>query len=130
MSHPVWPWIAEHATFLLSRFEVGKDGKTAYERVKGKAAKVQGMSFAEGIMWKRGRAGGPLGKLTCMWQAGVYLGVKATTGEVIVGDERGIWVTRTVIRKPEGERWARDNLDLIVGVPWRGRGWFGGGNQG
>ena len=51
-SHPIWPWIAEHAAFLLSRFEVGRDGKTAYERVKGKAAKVQGMSFAEGVLWK------------------------------------------------------------------------------
>ena len=30
-------------------FEVGRDGNTAYERLKGKSAKVQGMAFAEGI---------------------------------------------------------------------------------
>ena len=67
-----------------TRFEVGRDGKTAYERLKGKSAKVQDMAFAEGILWKRKRAGGPLGKLTCMWEDGIYLGIKATTAEIIV----------------------------------------------
>ena len=60
---------------------------TSVGRLKGKSAKVQGMAFAEGILRKRKRAGGPLGKLTCMWEDGVYLGVKATTAEVIVGNE-------------------------------------------
>ena len=100
-THSIWPWIAEHAGFLLMRFEVGRDGKTAYERLKGKSAKVQGMAFAEGILWKRKRAGGPLGKLTCMWEDGIYLGVKATTAEVIVGNRNGVWLTR------------------VVAVPWR-----------
>ena len=30
-THSIWPWIAEHAEFLLTRFEVGRDGKTTYE---------------------------------------------------------------------------------------------------
>ena len=119
IGHPVWTWMVEYAAFLLTRFEVGKDGKTAYERMKGKTAKVQGMEFAEGILWKRRREGGPLGKLTCMWEDGVYLGVKGSTGEIMVGDKRGVWVTRTTRRKPESERWDRQNLEMIVGVPWK-----------
>ena len=110
-------WICQK--FLLTRFEVGRDGKTAYERLKGKSAKVQGMAFAEGILWKRKRAGGPLGKLTCMWEDGVDLGVKATTAEVIVGNRNGVWLTRTVRRKPAKERWDRSNLEMVVAVPWR-----------
>ena len=86
-THSIWPRIAERAGFLLTRFEVGRDGKTAYERLKGISAKVQGLAFAEGILWKRKRAGGPLGKLTCMWEDGIYLGVKATTAEIIVESE-------------------------------------------
>ena len=39
--HFVWPWIAKQAGFLLTRFEVGRDGKTACERRTGKTAKVQ-----------------------------------------------------------------------------------------
>ena len=119
-THSIWPWIAEHAGFLLTRFEVGRDGKTAYERLKGKSAKVQGMSFAEGILWKRKRKGGPLGKLTCMWEDGIYLGVKATIAEIIVGNRNGVWLTRTVRKKkPAKERWDRRNLEMVVAVPWR-----------
>ena len=55
-THSIWPWIAEHAGFFLTRFEVGRDGKTAYERLKGKSATVQCMAFAERILWKRKRA--------------------------------------------------------------------------
>ena len=109
--------IAEHAGFLLKRFEVGRDGKTAYERLRGKSAKVQGMAFAEGFLWKRKRAGGPLGKLTCMWEDGIYLGVKARTAEIIVENRNGVWLTRTVRRKPTKERWDRSNLEMVVAVP-------------
>ena len=34
--HPLMTWIVEYSGYLLSRFEVGNDGKTAYERCKGK----------------------------------------------------------------------------------------------
>ena len=111
--------IAQHAVFLLKRFEVGRDGKTAYERLRGKSAKVQGMAFAEGFLWKRKRAGGPLGKLTCMWEDGIYLGVKAGTAEIIVENRNGVWLTRTVRRKPTKERWDRSNLEMVVAAPWR-----------
>ena len=67
------------------------------------------MAFAEGILWKRKGAGGPLRKLTCMWEDGVYL------GEVIA-------LTRTVRRKPAKERWDRSNLETVVAVPWRKNG--------
>ena len=65
------------------------------------------------------RAGGPLGKLTCMREDCIYLGVKATMAEVIVGNRSGVWLTRTVRRKPAKERWDRSNLEMVVAVPWR-----------
>ena len=34
---PIMTFISEYAAYLMNRLEVGKDGKTAYERVKGKA---------------------------------------------------------------------------------------------
>ena len=50
VTHCVWPWIAAQARFLFTRFEVGRDGKTAHERLKENSAKVQGLSFAEVIL--------------------------------------------------------------------------------
>ena len=47
------------------------------------------MEFGEAVLWTRRREGGPLGKLSCMWEDGTFLGVKETTGERIVGDKGG-----------------------------------------
>ena len=56
--HAVWAWMAEYASYLLNRFEVGHDGKTSYERCKGKRAKVLGLEFGESVWWKRRLEGG------------------------------------------------------------------------
>ena len=40
-NHPVMYWLVEHAAFILTYFQVGTDGKTAYERHKGKPAKLE-----------------------------------------------------------------------------------------
>ncbi len=78
-----------------------------------------GLEFAEKVLWKRQPQGGHLATLTCLWNDGVYLGVKGSTGEIAVGSKEGIFKTRTVQRKPKELRWAAENLSLIVGVPWR-----------
>ena len=58
-----------------------RDGRTPHERLKGKSAKVQGMTFAEGTTWEEETGRG-------------HLGVKATTGEIIVANRGGMWLTR------------------------------------
>ena len=102
--HSVVPWLIEYAAVLLNRFEVGKDGKTAYERSKGRPSKTLGVEFGEAVLWKRKPVGGALGKFTCFWEDGVYLGVRASSGEMIIGDERGVWRTRTLQRRPLEDR--------------------------
>lgn len=62
--------------------------------------------------------GGPLGKLTCTWDDGIYLVVTGTTGEMIVCDKNGVWRTRAA-RKTLPERWTRENLEMVGGVPWQ-----------
>ena len=74
-AHPILCYIVEYAASLLNRFEVGHDGKTSYERCKGKKAKTLGIEFGEAVFWKRKLSGGALGKLTVTWEDGVYLGV-------------------------------------------------------
>ena len=34
VSHPVSPWLIEHAVDVLNKTEVGQDGKTPWERLK------------------------------------------------------------------------------------------------
>ena len=38
---------------------------------------------------------------------------------MIVGDRKGVWRTRTVRRKTLAERWTRENLEMVGGVPWQ-----------
>ena len=37
---------------MMNRLEVSVDGKTAYERCKGKKSQVLGLEFAEKVLWK------------------------------------------------------------------------------
>ena len=129
VEHRIWPWLVEMVGWLMSRAEVGADGKTGYERCKGRRARLPGMEFGEAVLWKRKREGGPLGKLACMWEDGIFLGVKGTTGEMIVGDKKGVWRTRTVRTKTVEERWNPKTLELIGGVPWRVDGGEGDGED-
>ena len=68
------PWIVEWSAHVLNRFEVGKDGRTAYERCKGKKAKHLGIEFGEAVLWRRRPSGGALGKLSAAWSNGFFFG--------------------------------------------------------
>jgi len=106
----------KYCAFVLNRFEVGADGKTAYERMKGKKAKQQGVEFAEGILFKKKRVNQP--KDVSVWEDGIYLGVRGMSGEIIVGTKSGVWKTRTIQRKPHEYRWCQSNVEMVGGVPW------------
>ena len=57
-------FMAEYAAYLINRLEVGKDGKTAYERCRGKRATVLAIEFGEKLLWKV-RQKNRLEKLKC-----------------------------------------------------------------
>ena len=63
-------WLVEYAAFLLNRHEVGQDGRTAYERLKGKRATSLGVEIGEKLMWKEKK----FGKLSPMWEEGISSG--------------------------------------------------------
>ena len=94
------------------------DGRTAYERKKNKSSKLMGLEFGECVMWRRRPVGSNLAKLAVLWDVGVYLGVKGSTGEIIIGNGDGVWRTRTVRRRPEGLRWRAGEIEKIKGLPW------------
>ena len=54
--------IREYAAYVLNRLEVGKDGKTAYERANGKKATVVGREFGEKVLWRK-KKGDKMAKL-------------------------------------------------------------------
>ena len=49
------PSLEEMVGWMMSRAEVGANGKTGYERCKGKVARMPGMEFGEAIFVERRR---------------------------------------------------------------------------
>lgn len=117
--HPVLAWLVEFAAVLVNRYEVGHDGKTPYERSRGKRSKLLGLEFGELVNFRKSPTQGKLAKLESLWDDGVFLGYRSSSGEVIVGTKGGIFRTRTVQRKAKENRWDKNNLDLVGGVPWK-----------
>ena len=46
-------WIIRWAAMALSRYKVGADGKTAYERRKGRKCKLEAVPIGEKIWYKQ-----------------------------------------------------------------------------
>ena len=57
-THPVLAWLIEHSADVLSKFLVGDDGKTAYERLKGKKYEKELVEFGERVHYRFEKRGG------------------------------------------------------------------------
>ena len=118
-SHNILAWMVEFAATLVNRYEVGRDGRTPHERLRGKASRLIGLEFGERLNFRRTAVGSRMAKLDSLWSDGVFLGYRAVSGEIVVGTKDGVFKTRTVKRKPLEHRWDKQNLGMVGGVPWR-----------
>ena len=86
--------------------------------MKGKRATVLGVEFGETIMWKQ-KPTGVLRKLETQWQFGVFIGIRRSSGEFIIADQRSeMKCARTVRRVPLQSRWIVGNLEWVKLTPW------------
>ena len=112
--------MVEYASVLWNRYVVSADGKTAYERLRGKKPRMLGLEFGEKLHWKRSVATiHRTDKLDSVWEEGIYLGHTTLSGESIVGNADGVFRTRTVRRAPLEERWQFELIKSMVGLPWK-----------
>ena len=75
--HPILPWLVQYASAMLTRCEIGVDGRTAYERLKGKRFHKDLPMFGECVHFKPLKdKGGKTTKLQVRWHDGVYLGIR------------------------------------------------------
>ena len=52
--HPVTAWLVEHASDVLSKYLVGSDGHTAFERLFGKPVRRRALNSGKGFTTARG----------------------------------------------------------------------------
>jgi hypothetical protein len=120
LRHPIAAWMTTHVGYILSHYEVGKDGRTAYERLKGKHTGVELCEFGEVIHYMPLKEiSGALASADARYKKGVWLGVNERTSERMVGTMDGNVVgTRSVKRLPDEEKWSAEAVEQIRGVPW------------
>ena len=90
-----------------------------HERLRGKKATMMSIELGEAIHARGKPPSGPISKLASLWEDGIFLGVRASSGESVVGTRTGVVKVRNVMRKPGEERWKEINHALVTGVPWQ-----------
>lgn len=110
-------WLTRWAGELITRYSIGKDGKTAQERLKGQASTRPIAQFGEHVLYL------PLetpsteeNKVENKLRDGIWLGVVDRTEGAIVGTEHGTIKCRTVKRRPEGQQRSREALEAMKGT--------------
>jgi hypothetical protein len=116
-SHCIVAFLAEYAAYLLNRLEVGKDGKTAWERSRGKSGNVMGIEFGEKVMYKKKKRD-KSAKIDARWEKGIFVGARSCSGEFWIAVPSGVRKCRSLRRLPIEERWSLDSLAWVKHVPW------------
>ena len=115
---PALRWMIDYAGVLLTRFQVGEDGRTGYERLKGRRFRKEIVEFGEQVMYEV-RPGARKGKLEAKFEIGTYLGLATNSHEAYVADEAGmVHTTKTIKRRPVEERWNAQAVMAVKSLPW------------
>jgi len=115
-------WMVEHGAEVLNRYHVGKDGRTPYERLRGKRYKGEAIEFGRTVFHRHaGKVQG--GSMQSRWSEGVWLGRRVVSDEHIIVMKNGEVVQcRAVMMKPEAESWDADAVLKVKATPWTMRG--------
>ena len=128
-SSAVMEWGIAHAGFVVSRFAVGHDGKTPWQRLTGRPWNRPIVEFGEQVLGKLARErmdrkkksknANAKRKLTTRWCLGTWVGMVERTGEhVIIAKSSGKAVrVRTIKRVPEVARWDADAILNMKATP-------------
>ena len=116
-SMPIMAWIVQHASTLYRLYHRGhaSDGKTPFQRLTGKKWKVALPSMGEVVDFHKRSPK----KFDSKWARGIYLGVREmTTEKIVAGVDGTIYVVQSIRRVPLEQRWDKEMIKNVTGVPW------------
>jgi len=117
--HMMIPWLVRHSAATVDRFQIGSDGKTSYERRKGKKFNKELVEPGECVWYLMAKSKGQT-DMESRWRTGVWLGIRSESNEVIIGTSEGVVKARSIRRnESEEESWCKDKFDKIKGTPWQ-----------
>ena len=118
-THPVTTWLVEHSADLLNKYQVSADGRTAYQRLRGKKWNHEMVEFGEKVHYRINPKGQSRdAKLEPRWGEGYFVGIKWRTGECWVATAGGILKASAIRRVGAHRRWDAEGLLRVKVVPW------------
>ena len=111
-------WLVRWGAMLCSRYAVGRDGLTPYERRRGRRCVIPVVPFGEKVWYKEIRQTKErANKLESEWREGVWLGHARNSNEHLIGTRVGAVKAYAIKRQPEGQRWSAAIISELQGTP-------------
>ena len=114
---PIVTWMIRWVAMNISRYQVGTDGMTAFERRRGRRCNIPAVSFGEKVWYKKRDKPKDQQKSEPKWEKAIWLGHARDSNETIVGTTEGAVKTYAIKRMPEDERWDAEFIRNIRGIP-------------
>ena len=111
------PWLIRHAAHIITRQRIRDDGRTAYQKMKGRRSNAKLVNFGEAVLFKIPHTQHMPGKFEDKWELGNWVGFVMRTGAHLVGTPKGVFRVSTVRRRPASDRWSSEMLKSISGSP-------------
>ena len=97
-AHPLMARLVEHCADVLNRYNIGVDGRTPYQRLKGRKFVVHMLEFGTSVMFRvSGKVHG--GVMQERWFPEIWLGKKLHSEEHLVMKEDGLVVSLRAVRE-------------------------------
>ena len=113
-------WMKRWAAMLRSRFVVGRNGRTVYERRKGRKCTTPVAPFGERVLYKEIRENKDrTNKFDNEWKEGVWLGHARQSNVTLIGTKDGVVRAYAVSRREEGSQWSGEVIREMRGTPGR-----------
>jgi hypothetical protein len=111
-------WMIRWAAMIISRCLAGKDGRTVYERRKGRKCRIPALVFGEKVWRKEIRDHKEKkDKFNSEWKESTCLGRSRNSNETIIGTREGTVRAYAIRRQDEEQRRSGNMLKEIKGAP-------------
>ena len=114
---PIMPWMIRHTAYIVTRCKVQEDGRTAFQRMKGRKTTVPLLPFGETMLFKMPKTNRNLGDLQDRFEKGIWIGTTVRSGEHIVARSDGVFRVGWIMRCAPDQRWPSSMIAEIKGTP-------------
>ena len=100
---PIMPRLVRWAAMSVSRFQKGRDGRTPYERQRGRPCEIGVVPFGETILYRMPEVARDRHQaLEERWSKGIWLGHTRGSAETLVATDQEVIKVWAIRRLPEG----------------------------